>query len=355
MKKSILLLLLFFSFSAIRAENNWSLSDGTLTISGANVPDYEEGSAPWYNERNDIETVVIEASVTSIGNYAFAGCSSITSITFNESTPPEFGESVFDGVGETITVRVPANSREAYVNALEDFGLSNIKAFLSLNDNIEEFIQDSQIEDVDVSFTRYFPHTKWQAIYLPFSLKYDDLKDDFEVAYISDIRQYDDNKDGDIDMTVLDFETMKSGSTTPNTPYLIMAKKIGEKTLSAKNVTVYEAETNSFEFTNGSGKYIVTGTYKKITYFSIAQTQTKPYVMNRGLIEQLTPIGTLSPFSWYMEAEYINFDYVEPTGIKGIKISDDKSPVYDINGRRVNENSLKPGLYIRNGRKFVVK
>jgi hypothetical protein len=29
--------------------------------------------------------------------------------------------------------------------------------------------------------------------------------------------------------------------------------------------------------------------------------------------------------------------------------------VYDLNGRKVNEKSLKPGLYIKNGKKVVIK
>ena len=50
----------------------WKLEDGTLTISGTGaMEDYEEGGAPWYAQRDQIQTVVIEAGVTSIGNYAF--------------------------------------------------------------------------------------------------------------------------------------------------------------------------------------------------------------------------------------------------------------------------------------------
>ena len=43
----------------------------------------------------------------------------------------------------------------------------------------------------------------------------------------------------------------------------------------------------------------------------------------------------------------------ETTGIKELLISNDKSPVYDLNGRVVNENSQKSGIYIKNGKKYV--
>ena len=55
-KYSLLLFLALFSFSAIHAEVDWSLSaDGTLTISGTDMPNYEYGSAPWYSQRESIK------------------------------------------------------------------------------------------------------------------------------------------------------------------------------------------------------------------------------------------------------------------------------------------------------------
>ena len=45
----------------------------------------------------------------------------------------------------------------------------------------------------------------------------------------------------------------------------------------------------------------------------------------------------------------------ETTGVEELHIAYDKSSVYDLNGRRVNENNLKPGIYVKNGKKIVVK
>ncbi|MCQ2071281.1 MAG: leucine-rich repeat protein, partial [archaeon] len=53
-------------------------SDGTLTISGTgNMYQYgtDEDSAPWYNYRESIKQLIVEEGVTSIGTYAFNGCS----------------------------------------------------------------------------------------------------------------------------------------------------------------------------------------------------------------------------------------------------------------------------------------
>ena len=50
----------------------WSLSGGTLTISGSGaMPDFIRQESPWYDYGNHITAVIIEAGVTRIGNFAF--------------------------------------------------------------------------------------------------------------------------------------------------------------------------------------------------------------------------------------------------------------------------------------------
>ena len=50
------------AFNAIHAEITWTLSkDGTLTISGTDMPDYSSSNyAPWYSQREKIKEIVIE-------------------------------------------------------------------------------------------------------------------------------------------------------------------------------------------------------------------------------------------------------------------------------------------------------
>lgn len=68
MRKYLLLLFLFvFSFSAIHADEfSWELKDGTLTISGEEMPGYREGKSPWYGDKN-IKKVIIKDGVKNIG------------------------------------------------------------------------------------------------------------------------------------------------------------------------------------------------------------------------------------------------------------------------------------------------
>ena len=434
MRKTLLLLILtLFSFSAIHADDNGSCgdnltwkftsSDGTLTISGTgNMTNFVDNRyVPWcssllYNEIKKVvigdgvtsigdhafeicssltsvtipnsvtsignyafmhckilTSVTIPNSVTSIGKYAFMNCKSLTSITFERTTPPEFEKDVFYKVDKSISVYVPANSREEYKNALKDFGFSNIKAIPISLKGSEEYTQKSQVEDVDVSYTRKFS-TNWEALYLPFSLKYEDWKDDFEIAYISSVRQKDNNDDGTIDETKLEFVKLKGGSTAPNTPYIIRAKSSGEKTLSVQNTTLYKAEKNSVECSTTTAKFTFTGIYKTIANPYTLMTN-KYYVIDFADHTKLSRTTNVTncpkAFQWYMTISSRNSGYAkynevkeisisvlgeeEATGVADIQQASPNTQTYDLNGRKVNENNLKPGMYVKNGRKFVVK
>lgn len=65
----------------------WKLDDnGLLDISGEGaIPDYNEGDAPWYKYRNSIKSVWLRSGVTTVGRYAFSGCSELSYTTFATS------------------------------------------------------------------------------------------------------------------------------------------------------------------------------------------------------------------------------------------------------------------------------
>ena len=72
--------------SGVCGENmTWTLyEDGLLDIQGSGAMfEYSSSSprAPWYENRADITSIMIEPGVTFIGNYAFSGCSGLTDVT----------------------------------------------------------------------------------------------------------------------------------------------------------------------------------------------------------------------------------------------------------------------------------
>ena len=80
----------------------WKLTEaGTLIISGTGAMKNcsyrnEEDEIPWYSYRSFIRRAVIANSVTSIGDYAFSGCSNLTSVTIPDSVT-SIGSDAFYG------------------------------------------------------------------------------------------------------------------------------------------------------------------------------------------------------------------------------------------------------------------
>lgn len=75
----------------------WTYDEGTLTISGSGkMDDYTSATGgPWYSWRYYISTVAIASGVTSIGNFAFFDCGSITDISIPDSVT-EIGGNAFE-------------------------------------------------------------------------------------------------------------------------------------------------------------------------------------------------------------------------------------------------------------------
>ena len=247
--------------------------------------------------------------------------------------------------------------------------MSNIKvAPISLTDD-EPYTKDSRSYGMDVSYTRNFTNVNWQAIYLPFALRCDELKNDFEIAFVNGVSLTDKDDDGVIDETVIEIIKMKEGTTSPNAPYLIRAKTTGKKTFSAKSTTVEAAKVNSVDCSTTMAKFTITGTYNEIP--SETMIANDYYGMGGGKLIKSDGSNGLKPFRWYMKVEsrdYSKYDVnnaakaitikvldEETTGIANIQHPSPNTQIFDLNGRKVNENSLKPGIYVKNGKKFVVK
>ena len=97
-----------FCLNVVNAEITWSLSeDGTLTISGTgDMENYSMTNMPWYSQRSNIKSVVINNSVTSIGDLAFYGCKNLTSIIISNSVK-SIGERAFSTCTSLTSITIP--------------------------------------------------------------------------------------------------------------------------------------------------------------------------------------------------------------------------------------------------------
>ena len=87
-------------------------STGVLTIFGTGkMKDYLYGSvAPWYSDSSSVKTVEIKSGVTSIGDYAFQYCGSLTSITIPDSVT-SIGNSAFSDCDSLTSITVDGNNQ----------------------------------------------------------------------------------------------------------------------------------------------------------------------------------------------------------------------------------------------------
>ena len=91
---------------------SWSFDaeTGTLTISGDGyMEDYHGvGMAPWSVFREQIDHLVVESGVASLGDYAFAGCTSLSDISWWD-TLSRLGEYTFSGCTSLTEVTLPGS------------------------------------------------------------------------------------------------------------------------------------------------------------------------------------------------------------------------------------------------------
>jgi hypothetical protein len=122
-----------FAESGPCGENlTWSLSGGTLTISGiGDMDNHLESHFPWYSKGSSITTVIIEDGVTSIAYAAFLSCS-LTSVTIPESVT-SIGIAAFGVCHSLISVTIPASVTS--IGDVAFYGCLNLTAINVLKNN----------------------------------------------------------------------------------------------------------------------------------------------------------------------------------------------------------------------------
>ena len=108
----LIALLMGLSANAKRAgtcgpDLRWYLTDnGVLTISGkGEMNDYSfDNRSPW--SKSDIKRIIIGDGVTTIGEFAFNNCSTLTSVTIPNSVT-EIGDYAFSGCSALTSVTIP--------------------------------------------------------------------------------------------------------------------------------------------------------------------------------------------------------------------------------------------------------
>lgn len=99
----------------------WVLTaDGTLSVAGKGaMPDYTNGTAPWYGLRDQIERVQVSDGLTYVGSYAFAGCSRLQEVDIPNSVE-SVGTAVLRNCPSLRRMAVPFAGASRTANQSED-------------------------------------------------------------------------------------------------------------------------------------------------------------------------------------------------------------------------------------------
>ena len=343
---------------------------------------------------SNITSLMIPNSVMDIGVGAFLGCSGLTSVTLGNSvkniqfhacynikeiyswspTPPAF---YFDEAQSMHTkVFVPEGSAEAYKYASGWKNFANIyeMSFSPIHSEAEPItvsdgaptVTNGYYKENTVTYVREgaaISKDNYASLCLPFAVDPADAQ--FKAVYVPvGIALY---NTGTNTLRV-GFYKVKDiiPAGTPFLAQLAVDDKVEIKNALPVN---YDANTpaiktktiRTFDFYERSGimsendSYSITfsGSYKKASPANACTFNTDG---------SAGPSASVSPFRAYISlsknatnAKIIaSFeDEIETTGIKELLITNDKSSVYDLNGRIVNENVQKSGIYIKNGKKYI--
>lgn len=173
----------------------FDLNTGTLTISGTGTMQETE-TQPWESIKSDINVVVIESGVASIGNHAFEGCSQLSEIVIPDSLK-SIGQWAFAGVKNMKSISIPSA-----VTDIKRFAFEHCSGLEEINVDPQNLVyssEDGVLFNKDKTILLRYPQAKAGDYSVPGSVTLID-RDSFEYCNkLTDIDISDDTEISDAD------------------------------------------------------------------------------------------------------------------------------------------------------------
>lgn len=117
----------------------FSESTKTMTISGSGpMANYKEAEAPWWQFKDNLEIIIIEEGVKTIGDNAFCRCQNIISITIPNSVT-YIGNKAFEGCWALKSITIPEGvtelNRETFSNCISITSITLPNSLTSIGTN----------------------------------------------------------------------------------------------------------------------------------------------------------------------------------------------------------------------------
>ena len=312
-----------------------------------------------------LKSVYIPNSLTDILGSPFYNCNNLTSVFVDNSTPPYMGYGFSNYANATLYV--PKGSRDAYLGTGTG-GWQDFKEIIEL-DNVNRVLltETSKVapvaaNNVDVHVTRTINAGEWGTICLPFTMTNAQLKAAFgNGVKLKEFKGYSVNGEN----IIVKFATVTS--LEANHPYIIKVTDAVSSFL-VDGVNIVESNDPRVHYEKDGKQQDFVGTLVGGFNFYEAATNI-PIFLSGGIFwfASETTQG-MNAFRGYFDfgdcpkggssnARFImEFVDEEPTAISTtLKDNEKDNEVYDLQGRVVRDSQLKPGLYLRNGKKTIIR
>lgn len=301
----------------------WEYAGGVLTISGeGDMYDFDSAQdAPWASVASQVTSIVLPDEITRIGNNAFAGCSGVASLTFDDNDCV-FGTNAFN---------------------------TNTKTYLVIDDTEKKNFAMHANKYYQVTIKRKLSSTNYGTIIMPFAPS-TTTKNSFKFYQLRNI------------MGSYIYYSRVYGPSA-NVPYLYKnssssSSKWASEIVSSNNVTIKATEKPSVS----SGNWTTVGSYKNM-YITDQDSLSYHYAMSNNSLMNFNQSLSIYPLRAYFEGpvydsnarqmQLVILDDEETTSIYIVQGDEqEETNAYDLQGRRVNK--LVPGqMYIINGEKVL--
>gem|GEM_PF-1384829 len=333
-------------------------------------------------------SLIIPKGVTTIEGRAFYGCSGFTgSLTIPEGVTT-IGDNAFWGFNVTHVISkiqepfqcspwsetpswnpdfftqtkliVPAGTRDAYLATADWNKFSQITEAVVLEETSTE--EPMAINDVNVWMERTIKADEWSTICLPFAMTAEQVKATFgEDVELGDFAGYEITKDVNDQVVGLNVKFNDATAIQANHPYIIkVTNDMSDFLVEEVNVTPVENPVYAVVERTATQKSEFVGTYVAETvvpsdalflsgnkfWYSTGLTKMKAFRAYFDFYDILPEVeGAGAPV-------FISFGG-ETTRLDQLNIDGEDSNYYDLNGRVVK--TPQKGVYIRNGKKVIVK
>lgn len=243
---------------------------------------------------------------------------------------------------------------------------TSITVYVSLPSGITlDETEDNTIEantGVNVTLKRSMVADEWNTICLPFTVTYDKAK----AAFGNDVKIAELDTEAAVDANVLSFKA--SEVITAATPYLIKPSTVADE-YTFENVDITN-DAAGYSMTDNAdvafkGIYNTVDITSDVVAAKLGENYYAAFLGEGNKIYKANGSGNKTkgfrayfaiPGSVNAPALRVVIDGTA-TSIKNIdsEVVESNAPVYNLQGQRVNGNNLTPGIYVKAGKKFVVK